>query len=126
MNIAATATAIFDFTGCYGPTWTQGVLSDHVATAQAAGMVVRATGSGRRWVTGPDGGDAFPVLCSEIRMIATEDGPMTGRCGQPVVDANGTDQWCPGHNPGPGWDDLCEHQMPAWLCAGPGHYPMEV
>lgn len=84
-----------DFTGSYGPGWTIGVLTDHVGAATEAGMLLHTAPSGKAYVTGPKGGAAVPLLCGEVIEIATEDGPMTGRCGLPAAtDAFG----CPGHH----------------------------
>lgn len=85
---------IDDFIGSYGPEWVTGILSEHLGPAEEAGMVVHRSISGRNWVTGPNGGPAYPLLCSEARMIDTEDGPITGRCGMPVM---GSDFACLGH-----------------------------
>lgn len=120
MKPLTTASTLEDFTGAYGRDWAPGVLSDHQALAEAAGLVVRVTASGGRWITGPDGGRAERIVCSEIIMVATEDGPMTGRCGLPVVGADG---FCPGHQPDIPLDESCEHGLAAWLCMGPDHYP---
>lgn len=73
------------FTSCYGSTWRQGVALDHLAAAQAAGLVLRQAANGVAWLTGPDGGPAERVLCAELVQVWTEDGPITGRCGQVLV-----------------------------------------
>src|ERR1041384_2432525 len=85
-----------DFTGAYGPDWRTGVLTDHVGAAEAAGMKVHAPRHGKAtYVTGPAGGTSVPVLCGEIIEIATEDGPIDGRCGR---DVRPGEFGCPGHH----------------------------
>lgn len=112
------ATDIYGLTGVYGPgPFRLGVLSEWEGIAEEAGMIVRTTATSR-WVTGPKGGAAFPILCSELIPVETEDGIVSGRCGQAVtVDS----AWCPGHCPD-GWKESCEHGLSASLCNGPDHY----
>lgn len=91
----STLTALDNFTGCYGQDWARGVLVDHVGDATQAGCLYHVSPRGWAFLTGPKGGAAEPVLCAEVIEIATEDGPMTGRCGRPVkADELG----CPGHH----------------------------
>jgi len=95
------APAPHDYTGSYGPTWTTGILTERLYEAEQAGLLVHRTASGRLYVTGPRGGAAVPVLCSELVDIYTEDGPMTGRCGAPAVETDIDGErvafGCPGH-----------------------------
>lgn len=69
----------------YGPRWREGILIDHVEAAQRAGHVLVRTGSGHGWVRPAAGGRAIRVVCGEIVRIDTEDGPVSGRCGTPVL-----------------------------------------
>lgn len=78
--------------GAYGPTWRRGVATDHLYLVIDAGAVVHISPSGRTYVQ--EGRECLPVLCGEVIEIATEDGPMSGRCGEYVYD---NDLACPGH-----------------------------
>lgn len=69
------------FAAQYGAAWTLGILTDHVAKVEAAGLTV-ATVDGLAVVVDADG--AIPVVCSELIEVSTEDGPISGRCGLPV------------------------------------------
>lgn len=81
MRQFTTTTAPAQFIGSYGQNWNAGLLSEHVASFVAAGGTVRgaASGSGAAWAVVD--GVAYPVVCSEIVEVHTEDGPMSGRCG---------------------------------------------
>lgn len=73
--------------GLYGPDWSRGLLSEQVDLFTAAGGVVRPSLSGAAdWAVLPDG-TAYPVVCSEIIRVDTEDGPVSGRCGSLATDA---------------------------------------
>lgn len=67
-------------TGMYGPHWTQGVLSEHVTEPTL-------THDGTVFVFAE--GALWPVLCSELVEIHTEDGTIVGRCGTPVDASDG-------------------------------------
>lgn len=82
-----------DLTGCYGPTWRQGVLSDHLGYVGDDVRIVTSP-SGARTYAVDRHGDTYPVLCSEIVAIRTEDGVIDGRCGDYVVDGGPR---CEGH-----------------------------
>lgn len=73
------------FIGMYGQDWRAGLLSEHVDAFIEAGGEVReaASGTGKAWAV--IGGKAYPVVCAEIVEVATEDGPMSGRCGHPAT-----------------------------------------
>lgn len=88
------------FTGAYGQTWDTGITTDHVHAATEAGCLLHTTPKGWARMTGPRGGASVPVLCGEVVGIDTEDGIVSGRCGQPVKAnaAYGTDLGCPGHH----------------------------
>lgn len=74
-----------DLQGSYGQGWRQGILTDHAGLATEAGAVVRIPRHGKATYLVPaKGGAAIPVLCGEIVMIHTEDGPIDGRCGNDV------------------------------------------
>jgi hypothetical protein len=80
------ANSAYDLTGCYGQGWRQGLLSDHVGLALDLGFRVVTLSHTRRLVC--EDGLTFPVVCSEIVMVDTEDGPIDGRCGL-VADLDG-------------------------------------
>ena len=87
------------FVGKYGTDWRDGVLTEHLDLFKRAGGVHRPSPSdlaGWALVPGENGTVAFPVVCSELIRVDTEDGPVSGRCGHPALDATGT---CPGHDP---------------------------
>lgn len=80
-----TTTAPERFIGSYGTDWKNGLLSEHLDMFARAGGVVRgaASGSGAAWAVVD--GVAYPVVCSEIISVPTEDGPVSGRCGHVAV-----------------------------------------
>lgn len=83
------------FVGAYGQTWRAGVLSEHLDLFRRAGGThrpSRSTGAGWAVVDGK----AFPIVCSEIVRVDTEDGPVSGRCGANALEATGT---CDYHDP---------------------------
>lgn len=84
-------TTLDRFVSGYGHDWNEGILSEHVYLLEQAGGTVRRDGD--RDVVDVDG-RAVPVVCSELIEIHTEDGPITGRCGYPVVAG---DAFCVGH-----------------------------
>lgn len=83
-----------DFVGNYGPDWRRGVLTDHEAAFEAAGGRIRTLASGRRQVAVAPDGSTVPVVCGDIVEISTEDGPMSGRCGEDAVPGRYA---CEGH-----------------------------
>lgn len=80
----APAAAPARFIGSYGTDWKPGVLVEHLEAFVLAGGIVRpaASGSGALWAVVDR--RAYRVVCAEIIEVATEDGPISGRCGQPV------------------------------------------
>ena len=122
MKMLTAQSTLQDFTGLYGHAWEPGLLTDHVGLAETAGIVVRTGASGATWAYPAGGGVAVRVVCSEPTDIYTEDGPVGGRCGRPSVDGT---PFCAGHLPSIPLDEVCEHSMAAWLCAGPDHYPAD-
>lgn len=88
------------FIAGYGPDWKAGLLSEHLDLFQRAGGEHRMSdtgGAGWALVEAPDGGwIAYPVVCSELVQVWTEDGPTSGRCGAPAIHATGT---CYAHDP---------------------------
>lgn len=77
------------FVGTYGPTWREGLLSEHLDLFRRAGGVHRpSNGTGAGWAVVD--GRAVPVVCSELVRVDTEDGPVSGRCGNNALDATGT------------------------------------
>lgn len=85
------STTVYDYVGVYGPDWKQGVLSEHLYLAGWVGIREHITASGRHIAILPDG-ETWPVVCSELIEIHTEDGPIVGRCGAPVT--HGPDHFC--------------------------------
>lgn len=101
-----------DFVGTYGPTWRTGVLSEMVDAFTRAGGAVRpaASGSGLWWAV-PPGELAVPVVCSELVWVNTEDGPVTGRCGEDATRGGS----CAGHrNELDAWAAMTEPQRALW------------
>ena len=99
------------FVGGYGHRWTQGVISEHVEAFVRAGGVVRAakSGSGAQWAL--VGTKAYPVLCSDIIAVDTEDGKVTGRCGL-LATRYGA---CAGHaDEADAWREMAEAERAAW------------
>lgn len=101
MRALTTDTRPAAFVGAYGPDWRAGVLSEHLDLFKRAGGAFLASPSdmaGWALIPAEDGGtDAYPVVCSELVEVWTEDGPASGRCGSPALDATGT---CPAHDYG--------------------------
>lgn len=93
MRYLTTTSPPEDFLGGYGQDWRQGVLSEQLELYLAAGGVVRpaASGSGASWAVVD--GVAYPVVCSEVVEVWTEDGRQSGRCGRPAVELGS----CEGH-----------------------------
>jgi hypothetical protein len=96
------ATSPERFVGKYGTDWRDGVLSEHLDLFKRAGGAHRPSPSdmaGWALVTHDDGTTvAYPVVCSELIEVFTEDGRQSGRCGHPALDETGT---CPAHDPRP-------------------------
>ena len=97
------------YVGAYGQDWRTGVLSEEAP-----------------WTVTCEG-EVFPVLCSEMLEVSTEDGPIVGRCGRDVVAgvfdrAVTVPHWCEGHAPAVDPDEVCRHGLAAWLCGGAEHY----
>lgn len=69
------------FLSAYGHRWVTGVITEHLEAFVAAGGVVRQarSGSGAAWAI--VGRKAYPVLCSDLIPVQTEDGTISGRCG---------------------------------------------
>lgn len=83
------------FVGAFGPRWRAGVLSEQLDLFKRAGGVHRPSRSlGAGWAVIE--GKAYPVVCSELVRVDTEDGPVSGRCGENALDATGT---CAYHDP---------------------------
>jgi hypothetical protein len=91
MRTLSRTTSPQDFIAGYGPRWTSGLITDHVSLFVEAGGIVRpaSSGSGAAWAVLPDG-TTYPVLCSEMIWISTEDGRIDGRCGSRASMASGT------------------------------------
>lgn len=82
-----TTTAPEMFLAGYGPRWTTGLLSEHLDLFVQAGGEFRPGASRLGWAVVDR--KAYPVVCSEIVRIDTEDGPMSGRCGAPAEADHG-------------------------------------
>lgn len=101
--------ALEDLTSGYGQNWTRGVLAEHVHSTDAT---VHVTTTGRTVAIPLGGGVPVPVLCGEIVMLATEDGPVDGRCGRQTYDG---DFACPGHaDERRAWMNETEAERAAW------------
>lgn len=79
------------FVGAYGPEYMPGVLTEHLGLLPYDNVRLLASGTP---VVVNDDGTAYPVVCSELIEIRTEDGPITGRCG---VRVHGDAPTCEGH-----------------------------
>lgn len=93
--LLTTTTDVDRFIGSYGPRWRAGLLSEHLDLFVRAGGThrpSRSTGAGWAVIEGK----AYPVVCSELVWVDTEDGRIDGRCGELALDATGT---CPAHDP---------------------------
>lgn len=84
MRTLTEATPFEQFVGSYGQTWRTGVISDHVSLMLQGGHFVHYSGNGAIHVVESGTGRTARVLCSEIVEVATEDGPISGRCGNPL------------------------------------------
>lgn len=78
-----------------GPRWIASLLSERLEEFLSAGGRLYATKTGFLWAVVRDG-RAYPVVCSELVVIGTEDGPIDGRCGVPVAGGALTGL-CEGH-----------------------------
>lgn len=83
MNMLTTTTSPANFLGMYGQDWKQGLIGEHLDLFIAAGGTFRAGSARLGWAVVE--GVAYPVMCSEIVRIDTEDGPVSGRCGRPAL-----------------------------------------
>lgn len=100
-------------TGAYGPNNRVGVLSEHLDLALRTGLVARRL-PGSTWVYDPDqpGERAVPVVCSELVPIWTEDGRVTGRCGELAGPSTGM---CHTHaDIVEGWRNQSEEDLIEW------------
>ena len=73
---------VSEFVGSYGEDWRQGVLSEHLEHVKDH---LRQLVNGRVVVV-DEYGNAWPIVCSELVEIWTEDGPIVGRCGKKVEE----------------------------------------
>lgn len=80
MTATTTHADLDQFIGSYGQGWKVGLISEHVPAFLAAGGTVRQASRGGHWAVVD--GRAYRVLCSELVQVETEDGPISGRCGQ--------------------------------------------
>ncbi len=94
-TLLSPATAPDRFIGSYGQTWRPALISEHLDLfIQAGGTHRPANSTGAGWAVVD--GVAYPVVCSEIVRVDTEDGPVSGRCGHNALAATGT---CDYHDP---------------------------
>ena len=102
-----------DPVGMYGPfPYIEGVISEHLR-----GLEVRTLAGGRIVALVPEGKRvrAWPVLCSELIWINTEDGRMDGRCGCYVSESGYA---CEGHaQERQSWNDMSELEKYHWEMA---------
>lgn len=76
------------FIAPYGTRWRQGLLSEHLDLfVRAGGTHHPSRSGGAGWAV--VAGKAYPVVCSEIVRVETEDGPVSGRCGANALEATG-------------------------------------
>jgi len=81
-----------EFITGYGQTYRLGLISDHVEMFAAVGGEIRKGNAHAGWAVVDR--KAYPILCSEIIRINTEDGPISGRCGGFALPDTGR---CSGH-----------------------------
>lgn len=114
------ARTAYDYIGRYGRNpydgdAVDGILVDHLADAEAHGAqpVTSAAGTQSVLLWDADGNaDVFPVVCGDLIEVWTEDGPISGRCGLPVL-ADG--YACEGHTAErEDWSALSEPEKAAW------------
>lgn len=98
--------------GFYGPRWRQGILSEHLHLVDLLdGVRIVRGGIATFVVDDQAGGRAYPVLCSELVEIRTEDGPVVGRCGRTMTD----DGACEGRAAEiRGWREMSEPERARW------------
>lgn len=76
------------FVGAYGPRWRWAVISEHLPAFVAAGGVHRpSAGFSAGWAVVD--GVAYPIVCSEVIEVWTEDGRQSGRCGEHALAETG-------------------------------------
>lgn len=92
----------------------QGVVSDHVRAASELPGVRIVRGEFAEYVIDDAaGGIAWPVLCSELIEVYTEDGVSDGRCGQVATDID--EGSCKGHGEERrGWRAMSEAERAHW------------
>lgn len=91
----------------YNPLRDGWVITDHLA-----GRPTRVLASGTTLVLDDHGQIEGPLVCGEVVMVDTEDGPQSGRCRQPVLN---NDLACPGHaDQIRGWRAQSEAEVVAW------------
>lgn len=94
----------------WGQDWAPGILIDHVRFLDPARVRVLTTG--RPVAVGSDGA-AIDIVCGDIVMIQTEDGPMDGRCGRKVISL--TAAACAGHAAERDhWQAMSEAEKATW------------
>lgn len=96
--------------GAYGPAWRSGVLIDNTDRFVAEGGSIRV-GRHATWAVMLNG-KAFPVVCGALVEVATEDGPLSGRCGRDVEGDRGA---CGSHaDERDEWMSMGERERCAW------------
>ena len=88
MRLLTETTLPSEFVGAYGQNGRWGVISEHMDLFQRAGGDIRRAYTHAGWAVVEDG-RAFPILCSEVIRIETEDGPTSGRCGNFSIAGKG-------------------------------------
>jgi hypothetical protein len=90
----------------YGPAQ-EGILVEHLG---GLGLEAHVIADGRLIVA--IDGKIVPVLCAELIMVNTEDGPSTGRCGTVI---RGDDWACKGHRAeSDRWEAMSEAERAEW------------
>lgn len=91
-NTQQTKPHLNDRVGAYGYDYGQvGIISEHLHLVD---IEIKVPRHGRPLAVAPDGTTA-KILCSEVISVPTEDGPVSGRCGERVETKDG--YACPGH-----------------------------
>lgn len=102
VRLLSETTPLEQFIGFYGNAHRSGLISEHVELFKSAGGEIRKGNAHAGWAVIE--GKAYPILCSEIVRIDTEDGPVSGRCGEFALPISGR---CAYHEEAyiGGWED---------------------
>lgn len=87
VRLLSETTPLEQFIGNYGNAHRSGLISEQVDLFVRAGGEIRKGNAHMGWAVIE--GKAYPILCSEVVRIDTEDGPVSGRCGQFALPVSG-------------------------------------